>query len=65
MLATEMINGAMRLVDTIDYKNGKRVKRIINIHTGLPEDSIVVRAARPIAKAIMHMRSVNARYATR
>ena len=35
-LTKELINGALKLIQTIKYSNGTTVKRVIDPHSGLP-----------------------------
>lgn len=41
-IVKEVINGALKLVEDIRYSNGRRVKRIIDLQTGIPEDIVDV-----------------------
>ena len=41
-LTKEVIKGVVREVEHIVYNNGKRVKRILNPKTGIPEDIVHV-----------------------
>ena len=55
----ETINGKRCLTNTIKYKSGKIVKRIINMHTGIPVDVIIIRKS-TIQRAIDKQRAFNA-----
>jgi hypothetical protein len=39
-LTKEVIEGALKLIETIVYSNGKKVRRVIDLQTGLPIDII-------------------------
>ena len=41
-LLSEVHNGVMCLVQYLTYSNGKKVKRVIDIKTGLPIDVITL-----------------------
>jgi hypothetical protein len=40
MSVIKLINGALALVQTVQYSDGSTVKRIIDLHTGIPVDII-------------------------
>lgn len=37
-LSKQVINGTLKLVETVIYSDGKRVRRVIDPQTGLPTD---------------------------
>lgn len=37
-ITKEIIEGVLRLVETVVYSNGKKVRRLLNSVTGMPED---------------------------
>jgi hypothetical protein len=45
LITTEIVNGVLRLVEYIKYTNGKQVKRVLDIKTGMPVDIIDVQSS--------------------
>lgn len=43
MLGKEIIDGVLKVVQTLRYSNGKVVKRVLNATTGIPEQIIDVK----------------------
>jgi len=45
-LTKECINGTLRAVENVVYHNGKHIKRVLNKHTGIPKEVIIVHAGK-------------------
>lgn len=43
LVTREFINGVERIIEMITYSNGKTVKRILDVKTGLPIDIVHVK----------------------
>ena len=53
MVVSEMISGILRLVEVVTYSDGRKVKRVLNRTTGLPEEIIEIskgKGSRPEGK---------------
>lgn len=51
MVVRELFQGVLRLVEYVTYSNGRKVKRVLNSNTGVPEEIIVVsKGSRPKGK---------------